>query len=70
MRVILRTFGPTFTGKELRRMNDAGELGEHGGCWVNDWDCGRDCPMATYPGVAVEIVRPEVHFSVDTFLPY
>jgi hypothetical protein len=45
------TFGPVFTAKQTERMNYAGTLGEHAGCWVNEYDCGAaDCPMRRHDG--------------------
>lgn len=51
MVVFAATFGPVHTERELRRMNRCGVLGEHSGCWVNDYDCGHpECPLREHKG--------------------
>lgn len=57
---VFRRFGPRLSEKQRRRLNDssAAEMAEHGGCWVNDYDCGKPgCVMAEHSALARRISR-------------
>ena len=54
IQVIRWRFGWKVNPKK-KRDHIGSNSGEHGGCWINDCDCGKpDCPMARFDG------RPEV----------
>jgi len=45
VKVLVWTFGFKLNAKQRARRG--GVEGHHGGCWINDWDCGDpDCTMA------------------------
>lgn len=51
MLVIKRQFGPKLTAKQQRNT-----IGLHGGCWVNDADCGdSECVAAQHSGAPMQI---------------
>jgi hypothetical protein len=57
--IIRWRFGYKIADRRKRDSLGSEGVGGHGGCWINDYDCGApDCPMARYDGKPETLTPP------------
>lgn len=63
MKIIHQRFGPLYSEHERHIWGSTNRTG-HGGCWINDHDCGRpDCIMAELSGEPAEVEAKETKLT-------